>query len=264
MITRRGFVQWIGAGAAVAALPACGDNRAPDATPPRGDFFDAHGWATIDAAAEALLPGASAALVVRYIDRLLTAFDHVPPRIFGGGPFSDRGGARVNAFADALPLTRAQDLAWRIRIFGSAATPGGDFNAATLGPTIGYRELYTRGIAALDAADFLALAPDARASLLAGMTSDPFYVQLLHHTCEGMFAAPEYGGNADLAGWRLARYDGDSAPRGHAHYDAQADALVDDPARPTTIASDPPEDFDAAALDLLTFVATGSGGKRYF
>jgi hypothetical protein len=29
-----------------------------------------------------------------------------------------------------------------------------------------------------------------------------------------MYAAPEYGGNRDLAGWRLANWPGDVAPIG--------------------------------------------------
>ena len=38
---------------------------------------------------------------------------------------------------------------------------------------------------------------------------------LLHeHACEGMYAAPEYGGNRDLVGWRYIGFEGDVQPRG--------------------------------------------------
>ena len=35
------------------------------------------------------------------------------------------------------------------------------------------------------------------------------------HGVEGTYAAPEYGGNAGLAGWRSIRFDGDRQPLGY-------------------------------------------------
>ena len=111
------------------------------------------------------LPGEGArdCVAVRYIDTLLAAFDVSPPAIFASGPYSGRtafpnaddgtpsSSSPSNSFATFLPLPRVKELAWRMRIFGSAQTPGGDFNDALLGPTVGYRDLYTDGIARLDA-----------------------------------------------------------------------------------------------------------------
>ena len=34
------------------------------------------------------------------------------------------------------------------------------------------------------------------------------------HCCEGMYGAPEYGGNRDLAGWEAIGFAGDVQPRG--------------------------------------------------
>ncbi len=296
MYTRRVFLRLLGVASAAAALPfpvGCGDNA--DADVPL--FFDAHQWATVDAATALILPAAergisaSDARAVRYIDRLLAAFDQVseaaPPTIFAGGPASgrqpapDAHGKSTSAFPPAdmatfLPLTRAQEIAWRVRIFGSAATPGGDFNDALLGPTVGWRDLYTDAVTRLDAvaaatspgATFLTLGPADQQIALATVSSEvsQFGQALIEHTLEGVFCVPEYGGNADRAGWRLARYDGDSIPLGHAVYDASIDAYVDRPEEPTSTPSPHAisEDFDSAILDALTVAAVGSGGKKFF
>src|SRR5206468_3386387 len=36
---------------------------------------------------------------------------------------------------------------------------------------------------------------------------------------QGVFAAPEYGGNRNLGGWRLIHYEGDSQPLGYSIFD---------------------------------------------
>ena len=65
-------------------------------------------------------------------EQLLTAFDSDPPRPFAAGPFSDRNPIPTddglpsqvqpeNGFLSFLPLTRTQELAWRLEIYGSAA-----------------------------------------------------------------------------------------------------------------------------------------------
>src|SRR3972149_2423557 len=52
-----------------------------------------------------------------------------------------------NRFERFLPLSRVREIAWRVRLFGSANVPGGDFNDAVLGPTQGWRDLSRQGIA---------------------------------------------------------------------------------------------------------------------
>ena len=168
----------------------------------------------LEAAADRLIPpldahpGGAALGVADYVDRLLGAFTFDPPLIFAGGPFSGRAGGEAS-FADFLPLSRHEELAWRTRIEGSLGMPEREFN----GPTRGWQEIYRDGIAALGA-DFLdgrrrrAGPPAARAT--------PSSAQLFYaHACEGAYGAPEYGGNRDGAGWRAIEFPGDVQPRGY-------------------------------------------------
>jgi gluconate 2-dehydrogenase gamma chain len=37
---------------------------------------------------------------------------------------------------------------------------------------------------------------------------------VFEHACEGLYGAPEYGGNRDLSGWRSIDFAGDVQPRG--------------------------------------------------
>ncbi len=149
-------------------------------------------------------PGALATRCAEAIDTLLAAFDTDPPRIYAGGPFSDRGGARRNDFARFLPLDRYESRAWRRRIEG----PGG------------FREVYRRGLRALAATTpgFAALPGPVRDLALRG-TQDAAVRRLLDlavtHTLELHFGAPEYGGNRATAGWRGIGFDGDRQPRGY-------------------------------------------------
>ena len=41
-----------------------------------------------------------------------------------------------------------------------------------------------------------------------------FTLLVYEHACEGMYGAPEYGGNRDLVGWSNIGYAGDVQPRG--------------------------------------------------
>ena len=288
VLTRRRFVKLVSGGAAaLAVLPACGDNILLT----RGTFLDEAGWSTIDIATGLILPGELGArdcMAVRYIDQLLAAFEVSPPAIYAGGPFSGRaafpdahGAATTqfpnNDFAVFLPLSRVKDIAWRMRLYGSAATVGGTFNDALLGPVIGWRELYADGIARLDVAakvirkdtpfHLLADPADQEQALDTVASEQPaFWDALLQHTLEGTFGAPEYGGNLYTRGWRLAKWDGDSAPRGHATYDESIGAYVDRVDQPTAqpTPGDVGEDFDTDIVNLLTVAALGSGGKRFF
>src|SRR5438552_13272442 len=103
----------------------------------------------VDAACARLIPtdedpGAAEARVVDYIDGLLGAFAVNPPRIWAGGPFSGRHGGDAG-FADFIPLTHLDELAWRTRIEGSRGIPEREFN----GPVVGLQERYRDGLAAL-------------------------------------------------------------------------------------------------------------------
>ena len=151
-------------------------------------------------------PGAVGAGVPDYIDGLLGAFLVDPPRIWAGGPTSGRHGGEA-AFGAFLALSRLDELAWRTRIEGSRGLPEREFN----GPVEGYQERYRVGLAALGPG-FCDADPEEQRRRL---EADGDFVALLYeHCCEGMYGAPEYGGNRDLAGWRAIGYAGDVQPRG--------------------------------------------------
>lgn len=151
-------------------------------------------------------PGATEAGVADYIDTLLGAFSFDPPRIWAGGPFSGRRGGEA-AFAEFVPLSPLEELAWRTRIEGSLGRPEREFN----GPVTGLQEVYRQGLARLGD-DFTALPPEEQDARL---RADPDFVTVVYeHACEGMYGAPEYGGNRDLVGWRYIGFEGDAQPAG--------------------------------------------------
>lgn len=77
---------------------------------------------------------------------------------------------------------------------------------------------YRAGLDALDAraravhagASFCALPVDEQDALLAAVEQDEpiFFMTLWTHLLEGLLGDPQWGGNADGAGWRLIGYDG--------------------------------------------------------
>lgn len=142
-----------------------------------------------------------------YIDGLLGAFLVDPPRIWAGGPFSGRFGGEPS-FATFHRLAAQDELAWRTRIEGSRGIP----ERERLGPVVGLQEQYTEGLAALGE-DFPNLPAEQQDLRLRSV--GPFLSVLLDHVCEGLYAAPEYGGNRDLMGWRSIGYLGDVQPRGY-------------------------------------------------
>jgi hypothetical protein len=45
--------------------------------------------------------------------------------------------------------------------------------------------------------------------------NEEFCELLWEHCCEGMYGAPEYGGNRESVGWTYIDYEGDVQPRGY-------------------------------------------------
>jgi Gluconate 2-dehydrogenase subunit 3 len=159
-------------------------------------------------------PGAEEADVAVYIDTLLGAFTFDPPRIWAGGPTSGRMGGEAG-FARFHPLSALDELAWRMRIEGSRGLPEREFN----GPVIGLQEQYRQGLAALGD-DFAAVDSDEQ---LRRLRADEAFCELLYgHCCEGMYGAPEYGGNRDGIGWAYIGRDGDVQPRGYSDEEVSA------------------------------------------
>ncbi len=160
-------------------------------------------------------PGAVEASVADYIDGLLGAFTFDPPRIWAGGPYSGRFGGTAG-FAAFHRLTPLDELAWRTRIEGSKGIPEREWN----GPVEGLQERYSAGIEMLGT-DFPDIDPDEQDRRL--RAQEGFTNLVYEHACEGMYGAPEYGGNRDGVGWSYIGYQGDVQPRGY------TDAEVSEP-----------------------------------
>lgn len=166
-------------------------------------------------------PGALEAGVPNYIDLFLGAFvAGGTPRIWAGGPFSDRAGATHNDFAAFLELDEIEELAWRTFIEGSQGIPEREWS----GPVVGLQEKYRKGLSGLD--DLARARGGRRFHLLPKWFQDvllmfpqwglgPFLDLVWKHCLEGMYGAPEYGGNHDLVGWAYTQWPGDSQPRGY-------------------------------------------------
>lgn len=169
-------------------------------------FLDTSAHAVLRAACDRVVPGAAEAGVADYVDRLLGAFLVDPPAIWAGAPTSGRAGGPA-CFGTFVALTPHEELAWRTRIEGSGGLP----ERERLGPVVGWQEEYRRGLAALgpDFTEVDGAEQDRRLRAAGG------FLELLHrHCCEGMYGAPEYGGNRDGAGWRAIGFAGDVQPRG--------------------------------------------------
>lgn len=215
-----------GSSAPVDGTPSPGGNPEPTSAPNATVFLSEAELKALDALVDRFVPadadaGAVAAGCADGINLLLSAFAFDPPRIFAGGPFSDRGGAPHNDFADFVPLDRYEEMAWRLKIEGSQGLAEREFN----GPRKGWQQIYREGLAQLDAraaesgfTDFASMPAPAR-DLLLQDTSDALIAELVDvaflHTLDTMYGAPEYGGNRELLGWTLTGYDGDVQPRGY-------------------------------------------------
>lgn len=287
---RRTFLQLLAAGGTVVAvpwLPGCSD-RSGSGGATAAHFFTAEERTTFEQLASAIVPedqtvGALGTNAVEYIDRFLAAFDADVPTIYRGGPFSGRipypdpatgdpsGDHPHDAFLEILPPTRMQEMSFRIELFGSASVANGDINDPIVPSSPGLQALYRDAVPALNAfavsrgaADFASL--DDAGKLAAFAASDErFREAFLTNVAEGMFCAPEYGGNQGEAGWRDYFYDGDSQPLGHTLYDASGTPR-DRPDQPNQTL-DPNRQNDGlepAVESFVTAVAISQGGKRFF
>jgi len=172
--------------------------------------FDAHQAKVVEEATARLIPGphddpsekghpgAREANVTQYIDTMLGALTVVPQKVFAGGPFSDRAGAPIDEMARFLRLTPAQVRGWTTRL-------------STL------RSQYREGVTTLDkmaGGDFTTSSAYKMDEILA---QDPggFMDLMFGHAIEGMYSAPEYGGNGDLVGWHEISWQGDRQPIGY-------------------------------------------------
>ncbi len=190
------------------------------------------------------VPGALEAGCAEAIDALLGAFRDDPPRIYAGGPFSDRGGSKVNHFEDFLALDPYESKAWELQIRGSRGRKQLEFN----GPVRGWQQIYREGLAALDAAagGSFADAPALQRGAILLTSGDGAITELIDvavpQTMQFMYGAPEYGGNKDLVAWKYTHYEGDVQPRGYTR------AQIEEPDPPGAGASAADIEIPAALL----------------
>ena len=139
-----------------------------------------------------------------YIDSMLGALgalqdDEPPPMVFAGGPWSNRHTSGPDLMDLFVTLDPVAQIAWRKRLTG-------------------WQQQYKEGIAALDklaGGDFTKVAPAKKDKILATQSVSTFTALLFEHTIEGLYAAPEYGGNRGLVGWKDIAFPGDIQPRGY-------------------------------------------------
>jgi len=185
------------------------ESRALAAKNAKYQFFTAHEAAVIKAAAARLVPGpgddplektpgATEADVIRYIDTMLAMFHHDPPKIFAGGPFSDRHGGHHNYMKHFVPPAPRQLHAWKKRVHH-------------------LRRQYRKAVKALDAAakggNYAAAGHSEQDSILVKLGDERALI--FANVIEGMYSVPEYGGNKDTLGWKSVRWPGDSQRRGY-------------------------------------------------
>jgi hypothetical protein len=270
LLGRREFLRALGAASVLLFAPWTRVARAWATA--RGRFFTAGERATLEALVDTIVPpddtpGAADLGVVRYIERLLTAFDGRLPRLYAGGPFSNRNpyisfktgtpSARRprNAFKRFIAPSRLQDLYWRWQVLGTAGLEAEEYALVepldaqlSNGPLTGLRDAYRIGLSQFDAlsrsiggAPFVDLDAPARERVRDAardtFCTDPrrgrnFIGLVVQHTIEGLFAAPEYGGNRKGGGWQLAGIEGDSQPLGYALFSQGDGAFHERPDHP--------------------------------
>ena len=177
-------------------------NAADHPTPVSGtsyEFFNPAEAAFIEAAVERLIPadatspGAKDAGVALFIDRQLAGGFGMGERTYLGEPFAS-GTASQGYQGHAPAVFYRENIAETNAYVRQSA--GGDF--ASLQP-----DAQDRILKAMENGD---------AQFQGGASSKAFFTMLWQNTLEGYFADPLYGGNRNMAGWRLIGFPG-------AHYD---------------------------------------------
>jgi gluconate 2-dehydrogenase gamma chain len=245
-LTRRGFLKGLGASVAAGAVGVAAGCAAPaepeppavlrDPTPPELKYpavpprpaappdptvmrvFTMQEARTVEALTARILPGtpddpgAREAGVVVYIDRLLATNDGFAEPTYRQPPFAQ-------VYSTPAPPEGQGDFS--VIWVAAAEIERYGFQAA-LSP----REVYRIGLEAVDRyaeerfgepfADLSEADQDSIVGALADgsatgfrqVGAEQFFLVLRRHTAEGMFSDPAYGGNRDLAGWRLVGFPG--------------------------------------------------------
>jgi gluconate 2-dehydrogenase gamma chain len=205
-VTRRSFVTTVGA-ASVASATALLSAPTPAATggapvtanipsdaPPAYLFFNADEARFIETACERLIPadelgpGALAAAVPNYLDKQLGGAWGAGERLYRSGPWAS--GSATQGYQ--LPFTPAElfhtSLRAILRDLGEHQTPFHEMSADN-------KDAYLKSL-------------ETGAHDLDGVPSSVFFDALLQMTVEGFFSDPVYGGNRDMAAWRMIGFPG--------------------------------------------------------
>ncbi len=284
--SRRDLLRYIGGVAVATAVPfrflGCDNGSTPVET---GFFTDAERTA-LGALANAVLPpddtpGGKDLGAVAYIEKFLTAFDAVdashPAPIYASGPFSgrapfadDQGNPSTNfppnSFATFLPLDRVKEAGWRVQLFGSSALPSGAPNDALLGPVVGLRERMKQGLASAMASASPPLDQMSQSELIDFLNGleVTFRQLIIDLVCQGSFCPPEYGGNTNLAGWKLTHFEGDQQPLGYSVWSTAKNQYVERPDAPmSTPTITDPEPLSADVIALIDSVVSLLGGSVF-
>jgi gluconate 2-dehydrogenase gamma chain len=197
-IRRRNFLMGAGTALAASLTPppeaqAMPNADAPDAeplltlTPTEHAFVAAAADALIPA--DELSPSGSQCGVAIFVDRQLAGAYGTGARLYRDGPFTK-----------AKP-----ELGYQLPL-----TPREFFRAGIAAANDWSRKTYGRDFDRLSDADRLTAlkAMDEGKAEFSGFSSRMFFNALLEITMEGFFADPIYGGNRDMAAWKMVGYPG--------------------------------------------------------
>lgn len=245
VVTRRELIAWLG-------VAACTSGTTPML--PMG-FFTARERSALGALANAVLPpddtpGGADLGAVAYIERLLTALDD--GKVWAGGPYSGRqpfadGTKPQNEFPNFVELDRVSRKVWEKR-------------------TAELRQQVRDGLA-----DAIKSAPGPVETLkqaeivdwFRGLPSG-FRDLVIELVSQAAFGAPEYGGNKDLGGWKLAHYEGDAQPLGYSIWDEAKQMYRERPEAPMSGPNpNDPEPLDEEVRGVVRKIVMALGGKEF-
>ncbi|MFO0577981.1 MAG: serine/threonine-protein kinase [Polyangia bacterium] len=168
---------------------------------------------------------------------------------------------------DLLPLTREQELDWRLLLYGSAGVPGGGPNEALLGPIVGLRQLFREGLAKIGELTRLPPAAIQSGDIDDAWTKIPagFRAVAADLIVQSALSLPEYGGNINQKGWRMIPFLGDTAPLGFTPFDERAGQYNTRPGEPFSQRDTrpDPDPIDAEIRLQLEGAVAAIGGRKF-
>jgi gluconate 2-dehydrogenase gamma chain len=197
-LSRRDVVTATGAAAAAALATsppeATAQQPRPTPQPTTYLFFNAEEAAFIEAAVARLIPaddkwpGALEAGVPNFLDKELNGAWGAGERLYRSGPWQP--GTPTQGYQ--LPFTPAELFRTAITALNKDLARAGTPFAKMTGEQ---QDTYLRSL-------------EAGIKDLGGVPSDVFFAHLWEATVEGFFSDPVYGGNRDMAAWRMIGFPG--------------------------------------------------------